>query len=57
MRADEGMSVHSLSLDSLSFTDYENPHDVILEDEGDTEPDAHGKNWIYSRSELTGLRV
>uniref|UniRef100_A0A673K4C7 Leucine rich repeat containing 74A n=1 Tax=Sinocyclocheilus rhinocerous TaxID=307959 RepID=A0A673K4C7_9TELE len=47
MRSDEDISVHSLSLDSLSLTVYENPHDVILEDEGDTEPDAQVKNRIY----------
>ncbi|KAI2654785.1 Leucine-rich repeat-containing protein 74A [Labeo rohita] len=53
MRADEGMSVHSLSLDSLSFTDYENPHDVILEDEGDTEPDAHVSQVKLIRKDLS----
>lgn len=52
MRADEDTSVHSLSLDSLSLTDCEDPHDVILEDEGDQEPDARGKDPIY-----TELRV
>ncbi|XP_058604629.1 leucine-rich repeat-containing protein 74A [Onychostoma macrolepis] len=52
MRGDEDISIHSLSLDSLSLTDYENPHDVILEDEGDTEPDAQGKNRIKT----VGLR-
>ncbi|RXN22818.1 leucine-rich repeat-containing 74A [Labeo rohita] len=47
------MSVHSLSLDSLSFTDYENPHDVILEDEGDTEPDAHVSQVKLIRKDLS----
>lgn len=40
MKGDD-FSVHSLSLDSLSLTEHEHPHKVVLEDEADT--DARGK--------------
>uniref|UniRef100_A0A8C1ZCP1 Leucine rich repeat containing 74A n=1 Tax=Cyprinus carpio TaxID=7962 RepID=A0A8C1ZCP1_CYPCA len=53
MRGDEDFSVHSLSLDSLSLTDCENPHDVILEDEGDTEPDAQVSELKLIREDLS----
>ncbi len=56
MSGDEDVGVHSLSLDSLCLTDCD-PHEVLLEDEDDTEPDAQGKNRINTRSESTALRV
>jgi len=40
MKAD-GIGVHSLSLDSLSLTEHEDPHEETLEDEADA--DASGK--------------
>ncbi|XP_043119420.1 leucine-rich repeat-containing protein 74A [Puntigrus tetrazona] len=53
MRGDEDVSFHSLSLDSLSLTDYENTHDVILEDEGDIELDAEVSELKLIRKDLS----
>lgn len=33
----DGISVHSLSLDSLSLTEHEDPHEVVLEEEAHTD--------------------
>lgn len=52
MKGDD-FSVHSLSLDSLSLTEHEHPHEVVLEDEADT--DARGKTGDLNEHVLLQL--
>ncbi|XP_051722866.1 leucine-rich repeat-containing protein 74A isoform X2 [Ctenopharyngodon idella] len=50
MKGDD-FSVHSLSLDSLSLTEHEHPHEVVLEDEADT--DARVSELKHIRQDLS----